>query len=481
MRGRSIRPHCPVVTFVAAIIACVARAADLPTQPETPAEDSSRPCFASLFNFLTSSPEDCPLTRNGVTLYGRYDVGAGYETHGVPFNGNYPNGVETLIKKNSNQSRFTIVPNGLGQTYLGVKGVEPVVWGWSLVFNLQNGFDPFTLQRANGPKSLVESNTTPLDAQTANGDSSRAGQLFNTEAYAGFSHPTFGTLTGGRQNSLILDGLSAYDALGSAPAFSVLGVSNIVGGGGDTESARYATSVKYMVDVGAFRFSTLYQLGGYDQGNGSNGAFSSEIEAHLGGFSFDAVGQKVKDAVALSNFGQYPLPAGVPANGLKASLSDKASGMLAARYEFERVTIYSGWEYILFRNPSDSYPNGFTAIGGYPVPAGYVNSTAYTENKILRIFWAGVKYALRDDLDIAGSYYRYDQNDYNTSPCTNGGLSASSCRGSLDALGAMVDYRPTKRVDAYAGVMWSQVTGGMASGYLYHANFAPTIGVRLRF
>jgi hypothetical protein len=128
--------------------------------------------------------------------------------------------------------------------------------------------------------------------------------------------------------------------------------------------------------------------------------------------------------------------------------------MLAARYEFERVTIYSGWEYILFRNPSDSYPNGFTAIGGYPVPAGYVNSTAYTENKILRIFWAGVKYALRDDLDIAGSYYRYDQNDYNTSPCTNGGLSASSCRGSLDALGAMVDYRPTKRVDAYAGVIW---------------------------
>jgi hypothetical protein len=45
------------------------------------------------------------------------------------------------------------------------------------------------LQRANGPKSLLENNTTSLDAQTANGDSSRAGQLFNTETYVGFSHP----------------------------------------------------------------------------------------------------------------------------------------------------------------------------------------------------------------------------------------------------------------------------------------------------
>ena len=56
-----------------------------------------------------------------------------------------------------------------------------------------------------------------------------------------------------------------------------------------------------------------------------------------------------------------------------------------------------------------------------------------------------------------------------------------SCRGFLDALGAMIDYRPRKRVDAYAGVMWSQVTGGMASGYLYHVNLAPTVGVRVQF
>ncbi len=476
--GSTIMRLLPIATSLATLASATLAGA---AEPSTAPQLSATPCFASLTDFVMASPDDCPLSWNGITLYGRYDIGAGYETHGVPFNGNYPNGVETLIKKNSNGSRFTIVPNGLGQTYFGVKGVEPIAWGWSLVFNLQNGFDPFTLERANGPKSLVENNTIPLDAQTANGDSSRAGQLFNTQAYAGFSHPTFGALTAGRQNSLILDGLGDYDALGAAPAFSVIGVSNIAGGGGDTKSARYATSVKYAVDAGPFRLSALYQLGGYDQGNGSDGAFSTEIEAHFGAFSFDAVGQKTKDAVSLSNFAEFPLPAGVPANGLKATLSDKASGMLAARYEFGRATLYSGWEYILFRNPSDSYPDGFTAIGNYPVPAGYVNATAYTENKILKIFWAGVKYAIRDDLDIAGAYYHYYQNDYNTDPCTDGGLSDKSCRGSLNALSAMIDYRPAKRVDAYAGVMWSQVTGGLASGYLYRINLAPTVGVRVQF
>ena len=45
----------------------------------------------------------------------------------------------------------------------------------------------------------------------------------------------------------------------------------------------------------------------------------------------------------------------------------------------------------------------------------------------------------------------------------------------------MIDYRPSKRVDVYAGVMWSQVTGGQASGFLYSVNLAPTVGVRVQF
>jgi len=373
------------------------------------------------------------------------------------------------------------VPNGLGQTHVGIKGVEPIVSDWSLVFKFENGFDPYTLQRANGPKSLVQNNTTPLDAQTANGDSSRAGQLFNTETYIGLSNPTYGELLAGRQNSLITDGLGRADPMGAAPIFSVIGVSNTAAGGGDTQTARFNTAAKYRLGVGPFHLAALYQFGGYDQGNGSNGAFSLGITGDFGPFSFGAEGAKVKDAVALSNFAQFPLPAGVSANALKATLSNNTNGVLGVRYTFDRATIYSGWEYILFANPSDAYPNGFTAIGNYPVPAGFVNSTAYTAHKILRVFWTGVKYALRDNLDVAGAYYHYYQNDYNTAPCTDGGLSASSCRGALNAFSGMISYRPAKRVEAYGGFLWSQVTGGLASGYLYRVNFAPTVGVRVDF
>ena len=450
-----------------------------PVQPTAP---TTNPCFASLYDFLIADPDDCPLAWNGITLYGRLDYGAGYETHGAPFNGNYPNGVETLIKKNSNQPLYTIVPNGLGQSHVGVKGKEPIASDWSLVFKFENGFDPFTLQRANGPKSLVQNNTTPLDQQTANGDSSRAGQLFNTEAYAGFSHPTFGALTAGRQNSLILQGLGDYDAMGAAPAFSVIGVSNIAGGGGDTENARYNTSVKYDVGAGPLRFAALYQFGGFDQGNGSNGAFSTEVEGRFGPLTFDLVGQKVKDAVSLSNFGQFPLPAGVPLNGLKATLSDKASGMAAARYDFDRAAIYAGWEYILFANPSDAYAERLHGDRQLSRPGRFRERDGlYRTQNFEGLLDRRRNTRIRDDVDIAAAYYHYYQNDYNTSPCTDGGLSASSCRGALNAYSAMIDYRPSKRIETYAGFMWSQVTGGMASGYLYRVNFAPTIGVRVEF
>jgi predicted porin len=87
------------------------------------------------------------------------------------------------------------------------------------------------------------------------------------------------------------------------PAFSVIGASNTAGGSGDTQNARYATSVQYRTNLGAFQLAALYQFGGYSQsGNGSNGAIEAQLGGDFGGFSFDAVVSKVKDAVSLSNY-----------------------------------------------------------------------------------------------------------------------------------------------------------------------------------
>ena len=108
--------------------------------------------------------------------------------------------------------RYTLLPNGLGQSHIGIKGIKPIASNWSFIFNLQTGFDPYSLQLANGPRSLAQNNTNPLDVQSANGDSSRAGQIFNTVAYAGVSNPVFGTLTAGRQGSPWSE-LSSFRAL----------------------------------------------------------------------------------------------------------------------------------------------------------------------------------------------------------------------------------------------------------------------------
>jgi predicted porin len=477
-----------VIAGIAATAVCGASAlaADLPTKT-SPLPAAS--CFGSFESYMNSSAQDCPLTWNGITLYGAIDIGVDYMTHGVPFNGSYPQGVETLISKNSQGARFSIAPSGLGQSVVGLKGIEQFAPAWSFVFRFETGFDPYSLRLADGPKSLLENNAFILANQSGNNDSSRAGQIYNSQAYAGVTNNTFGTLTAGRQNSLTLDGIRAYDPMGGAYAFSVIGDSAKTAGVGDSEDARYTTAAKYRVNIGEFRIGALYQFGGYNQDNGSNGAVEAQVGGDYGGFSVDAIYSAVRDAVSLSNWSTATTVA-TPAemNTLKATLSNDISIALLAKYSVGPWKLFGGFEYIRSQNPSDSYANGFTSLGGYAVAAnsvlpGSVNSTDYTINKVLRVFWAGTRYSIRSDLDIAGAFYHYIENDYDTNACTGSGVNTSSskCAGTQDAVSMMIDYRPLKRLDIYAGMMYSQVTGGLASGYLHTNNIDPTIGMRLEF
>ena len=66
-------------------------------------------------------------------------------------------------------------------------------------------------------------------------DSGRDGQWDNSQGFIGFSNPTYGTLVGGRVNTLGLDGLVTYDVMSSAYAFSPFGFSGSYAGFGDTE------------------------------------------------------------------------------------------------------------------------------------------------------------------------------------------------------------------------------------------------------
>ncbi|MGD1016875.1 MAG: porin [Roseiarcus sp.] len=519
-----------VWSCAAALVVGAAQAADLPTTKAPPAPPATN-CYASFYSWLDSTAADCPLTFSGITVYGQIDVGGGYETHATAFNKDYSNGVSELVNKNSGNAAWQAVPNGLSQSNVGVKIKEAIVPDWFLVGDADFGFDPYSLQAANGPKSLLDNyNVNNMLNQTANGDSSRAGQWDNTRAYIGVSNPTFGTLTWGRQYSFSNDISSTYDPFGGAYAFSLIGTSGTVEQGtGDTETARYNDSVKYQVAYNGFRAGGIVQIGGWEQGNGARAAYQADIGGDWGGFSVDAVYAYDKDAVKLSTFPPSGLP--TDATALKATLADVNAGVIAAKYKWDKWTFYGGYEYAVLSTPSDlasifgpkannlvAPPPSGSANGDYYTLNGYtaiIAPNAYVKPDDQQVVWLGAKYAILSNLDAAVGYYYEWQNNYtvvsavnvpadqgytstacglSTANTANGGGPAtananhSSCAGHQEAISGMLDWRPVKRVDIYAGVMYSDVTGGFAnmSNSKYYAiahdnNTAFTGGVRVAF
>jgi hypothetical protein len=167
-----------------------------------PAQAAPDPC-ASGHEFATT---DCTLTWHGITLYGAYDVGAGWVSHGLPENGyNYEG--ESLVNRNGDQHRFVVAPNNLQQTGFGIRGKEEFLPGWSVVFNGSTGINPQSGLLANASKTDIINNGLPRASYSIAIDGARAGQPFNDEYYGGISSKRFGTLTFGRQRSLGTDAM----------------------------------------------------------------------------------------------------------------------------------------------------------------------------------------------------------------------------------------------------------------------------------
>ena len=89
--------------------------------------------------------------------------------------------------------------------------------------------------------------------------------------------------------------------------------------------------------------------------------------------------------------------------------------------------------------------------------------------------------AVTPELNVIGAYYGYFQPTFGAPTNCAAGPTPANCSGTLDAFSFAVDWQFAKKFDAYAGLMYSQVNGGQASGYLKHNNVDPTVGMRFRF
>ena len=283
-----------------------------------------------------------------------------------------------------------------------------------------------------------------------------------------------------------------------------------------------------------FHGGGLVQWGGYDQGNGTTGMYQGDIGGDFtnpfgGVLSVDVLGSYAQNAVNLSNFtgtcttitkgpfkGQTGCSDGIPTgygpDDLKATLSNNTGTMLLAKYKWGPVTLSGGWLWWQQANPSSDFLNGFETIGGYSVPATivttnktiaklfpttWVSSTTYNDMRVVNVPFIGAKYAINPQLDVIGAFYYEIQNNYNssTTPCAavppllsirtgrppRYAHQQQRLRRHGNPLSFLLDYRPLKRVDLYAGLMISNVYAGLANGFQQTQNIAPTVGMRVKF
>jgi predicted porin len=294
----------------------------------------------------------------------------------------------------------------------------------------------------------------------------------------------FGTLTLGRQVSILQEGVIRYDPNYNATAFGLLGASNTYSGGGSAEDNRLDSTAKYLVS-----FNELLHLGALYKSNGSSGSADTALQANLGAAcsraSVDAYYSRVNGAITAASLTAAQVAA-LPAlgrsisNSLAATISDNTAYSLMALYRFDRLKLSAGYEYLRYANPTRPLGGGFTDIGGYLL--AFVNNAAYGNPKAVQVYWAGVRYLASPRLELTAAYYGVHQDAYGSGAQAGCSTNAHSvCSGSLEAFSVDADYRFNVHFDAYAGAMYSGVHDGMANGYPHTTNINPTIGVRYKF
>jgi predicted porin len=420
-------------------------------------------------------------------------------------------GVDYFAQKMNSGGKWLASPNAFSVSNIGVQIKEPLGAGWSFVGQLEAGFDPYSLQLANNIHALYVERGIPLGQQNAWGDANAEGKFYNDLGFAGISNDTYGTLTFGRQNTLMADAILAYDPLGSSLAFSPLGFYGLWGGGGDTEDRKGTTAIKYRVGFANYHFGAFGQVGGYAEGNAEKGAVQGDVGADFdvgpGVFSTDVIAGYAKDAVSLTIVGPTnafgsPIKIFTPgfANAfMQATLSDNTSVMVDAKYTMERLKLYSSYERVQLTNPSDLFTipgTGFNDIVGdfvcfQCVTSGgtQISSTAFNGgDKILQLVWFGATYAPTDSLDLTGAYYYEWQNDFSggaangaKGTCALATTALPSCAGTFEAASVLLDWRFAPKWDTYIGTMYNWLTGGLDNGYLSKDSLSTVGGIRFRW
>ncbi len=130
MRKLAVFAVLPAAMLLAGTTWTTAALADDPILTKAPAPTAPAagpgPCDSVPAFFLSS----CQLAWYGVKVYGVVDFGGGYQTNGAPFNPQFPQGSSYLVQKMNRELMWTLAPNAMQRSSIGVQVNEPFAPGW---------------------------------------------------------------------------------------------------------------------------------------------------------------------------------------------------------------------------------------------------------------------------------------------------------------------------------------------------------------
>jgi hypothetical protein len=304
-------------------------------------------------------------------------------------------------------------------------------------------------------------------------------------------------------------------------------------GGGDTEDTRWDDALKYRIADGPVHFGAMYKFASGSAGcysaaaasgltwsattctpeQAHNNAYGFDIGGNAGKFSADIVFQQYNQAISVLNpllgpqslaapyqsttdsIDTTPINGGAgmgpnlidPNNTVYGIVTDNRAVMATAKYAWDPFKFFAGYEYIWMNNPTNPLGVGASDQGGY-IMSGVEDNNLDSE-KLVNIWWTGVKYTYLKKTDFTFSWYQQRQNDFRVPPTCTPTSFRASCAGTLNEGSLYVDHHFTKRFDGFAGAAYSWVSGGLAIAiphgpgvpYNYNNNFAPIIGGRFAF
>lgn len=411
---------------------------------------------------------------SSVELYGVIDAAIGNVEYSLAADPNFPATVNPVSPTGTtvDQSTTGMFNGGITPSRWGIRGTEDLGAGLKAIFNLDSYFNVNSGAISNAAASLANNRNTI--SGTVSAPSSLNGQLFNDQAWVGLSDGAMGTLTFGRQWSVMGEILRNYDAVQDAQLFSPLGFSGTYAGGGMTELKRQDNSIKYANKIGDFNIMLMAKLGGQAGNSSAGSAYGAGVGYEANGFGIQAAYQAATDVLHGTN--------SPTAGDVNVSNYDTTAYMIAAKYAFGDAKVTGGYESYKLKQPSDGLQAlGTTTYYGYAignVPTVGVCAATNTADFCLAdqttdVIWIGGDYNFTPAFNLALGFYDLNPKQSDDSAQLDGNIYEYSI---------LADYHFSKRTDAYFGVMYSQYKGDQYPSSVYNTNnYIYAIGMRTKF